>query len=243
MSNKRPLILWSGGLDSSWLVYQELLKGDVDYISINAGQDGNKRRAEFRAREAMKAWFATQKLGSLRELSYPEFELNMTATKHLTWSQTIPWLVAAVQVVDVERHSKVMMGYVLGDEVISVLDQFQLAWDGMQGVCKHSKVPLEFPLTMISKFRILSQIPRGLYQHVWYCELPIREDVDDFPQYTPCNACIACYTHKTELYRYALRNPVPEGEQPRAIGTWDLHCPDDAPAPPTPFEEKETCVG
>lgn len=226
MSNKRPLILWSGGLDSSWLVYQELLKGDVDVVSVLGGQCHIKTRAERQARERILAYFRTQTHYRVRELHYPLEPLNLSSMPNRSWSQTVPWMIGALSVVDHTKHSAVMMGYVMGDEVLSIIPAFHNAWDGLQAVSKFGKVPLEFPLAMVSKRHILEKIPQGLLERVWYCELPEKTlDENENPIYNICNNCPACITHKTEHYRFSLYYPVLDGQEPRLPGTADLRDP------------------
>lgn len=204
MSGKRPLMLWSGGLDSTWMLWQALQKGDVDYVTVDGGQCRHKRRAEAHARSRALKWMRARTQFSVRELAC-HVKLHLAEMPALTWSQTVPWLVGALSVVDPKKHSSLEIGYVMGDEVSCVHDTLKRTWEGLQQVSKHGDpVPLNFPLTWVTKRRILEAIPKGLYDCIWYCELPQLHTDPRVPMRVPCECCTACITHKTELYRFGL---------------------------------------
>lgn len=204
MSDKVPLLLWSGGLDSTWMLWQAVQKGDVDYVTVNGGQCRNKRVSEEYARIRALKWMRARTSNTIREIKC-HVELRLAEMPALTWSQTVPWLVGALSVIDPKRHSSLEIGYVMGDEVGCILDTLKSAWDGLWKVSKQGDtVSLNFPLTMISKRRILENIPRGLYDCIWYCELPQQHDDPRVLMRVPCDGCAACITHKTELYRFEL---------------------------------------
>jgi hypothetical protein len=215
MSEKHPLVLWSGGLDSTWMLWEAVQKGDVDYVTVNGGQCRNKRVSEEHARSRALKWMRARTSNTIREIKC-HVELRLAEMPALTWSQTVPWLVGALSVVDHKRHSSLEIGYVMGDEVACILDVLKTTWEGLQLVSKHEVVPLNFPLTMISKRRILENIPRGLYDCIWYCELPQLHDDPRVLMRVPCDRCAACITHKTELYRFELHHQLG-----RELGRYD----------------------
>lgn len=204
MSDKRPLMLWSGGLDSTWMLWQALQKGDVDFVTVDGGQCRNKQRSERHARSRAMRWMHARTKYRAREIE-SQVKLHLAEMPALTWSQPVPWLIGALSVIDPKRHSSLEVGYVMGDEVNAVFEALKRTWEGLQQISKHGDtVPLNFPLGWTSKRRILENIPKGLYDCIWYCELPKKHDDPRVLLRVPCERCVACITHKTELYRYSL---------------------------------------
>ncbi|MNQ21284.1 hypothetical protein D3C85_343960 [compost metagenome] len=218
MSNKRPLVLFSGGLDSTFNMLRHTLEGvSVDYVYIDGGQGKNKVNSEEATIDRILTALhehARRKEKSVyhRFSTHPLSKVNFCNTPSAGWRQPIPWLVSALEVVDPEKHSVVEVSYVQGDEIISRIPELKAAWAAMWAITKIGElVPLEFPLKDISKQAILCQMPAELYHLTWVCELPIMQT---FAWPKSCieygrshNArCRACETRLVELYRFELRN-------------------------------------
>lgn len=239
MSNKKPLLLWSGGLDSTWMLWQELQKGDVDYVTINGGQCANKQVAETHARERALKWMHARTKYCARSIDC-NIQIRLADMPALTWSQPVPWLVGALSVVDYKRHSSLQIGYVMGDEVALIHGTLKKTWECLQQISKQGDpVPLEFPLEMTSKLRILDAMPKGLYDCIWYCELPAKHEDPRVLMRVPCERCAACITHLTELYRYTLRfkdgreigraDPAPLRDKDSGPSGWSYEKPRSTP--------------
>lgn len=218
MSNKRPLVLFSGGLDSTFNMLRHTIEGEsVEYVYIDGGQGKNKIESEMatigRILTALHEHARRkEKSVSLREVGSSLSKVNFCNTPSAGWRQPIPWLVSALEVVDPAKHSAVEVSYVQGDEIISRIPELKAAWAAMWSVAKVGElVPLEFPLKDTSKQAILCQMPKELYDLTWVCELPIMQT---FAWPKSCieygrshNArCRACETRLVELYRFELRN-------------------------------------
>lgn len=193
--NKRPLVLWSGGLDSTFLMWHLLQTSDVDYTYIVGGQRLAKQDREDQARKAALKYFHEHAPFKANYVD-PKVEANISNMGQLTWSQPALWLIGALGAVDHTQHSSVQAAYVLGDEILAMQEFLQQTWYGLQGLSKQGMVPLYLPLRMMSKYYILNMIPKALYDCVWYCETP---DDDE-----PCGRCMSCITHLVELHRLTL---------------------------------------
>lgn len=218
MADKRPLVLFSGGLDSTYNMLLHTLDGvSVDYVYINGGQGQRKVDAEEatidRILQALHEHARRkEKVIRHRFSTHPLSKVNFCNTPSAGWRQPIPWLVSALEVVDPEKHSVVEVSYVQGDEIISRIPELKAAWAAMWAVTKSGDfVPLEFPLKDTSKQAILCQMPEELYKLTWVCETPIMRTFA-WPQ--SCieygrgsgARCRACETRLVELYRFELRN-------------------------------------
>ena len=215
---KRPLVLFSGGLDSTYRMWQHTKAGTkVDYLYILGGQGEIKALVEQAAVARIIDWLYTNH-GDERvhhakaNVAYSVVRFGNSPS--VAWAQAIPWLVSALERVDPKFHSVVEISYVMGDEILSQIDNFKAAWKAMWSIAKNGEfVPLEFPLIMTSKQTILKEMPPKLYDLTWVCEKP---NTDVFDGVKACIAverqlrslCHACETRLTERYRYQLRNGI-----------------------------------
>lgn len=208
--NKRPLLLFSGGLDSTYLLWSTLSedKQAVDLIYINGNQGRHKTAAELKARGLIIDWLKENvpDCPPIYELSVRS-KIDMSREQN-TFKQALPWFVGAMEVVDPDTHTQVNIAYVSGDQISSMLDNLSYSWNYMWPVCKGSSlVPLNFPLRHFTKAIILDRIPKELYKLTWVCETPTADTHDlqtDTYTYVACNKCAACTTRKVESYRYTL---------------------------------------
>lgn len=203
----RILMLFSGGLDSTWLLYNRVKEGHaVDTFYAKGGQSQYKKECEKERRELIKAWIEQHapedKPAKITEVLPGQVEVQFGAAKHGAWRQAISWLVSALEVVDHTKHDCVEIGYVMGDEICQHFHDIQDAW---RSLWKFSKlgdpIPLEFPLKITSKYSILLGMPGELYKLTWVCELPqLDEGV-----LKPCGTCHACITRAVEEHRFFLK--------------------------------------
>lgn len=193
-----PLVLFSGGLDSTYLLSQLLMETEVEVLYVRGPQGHDKERMEDLARSNILDWMAEHRPYRVREINSFRLPIGMVTNDDVAFQQVLPWLYAALCTVNGKRHSKVVISYVLGDQISQELGNLQAAWTSLVAATHHRGAPLEFPLSYVSKQTILEELPESLYEHVWYCELP-----DDG---LPCGKCPACITHESELHKRALKN-------------------------------------
>ena len=221
MATKRPLVLFSGGLDSTFLLYDHLKKErSVEYTYIEGGQCKYKIGAEKETRNRIHRWLMNSiPEGAnylIRECSPGNYEMrdfSFGGARDVSWSQPIAWIIGAMMKADPERHSCVEVAYVIGDEALQLIESMEAAWNALWKICKQGEVvPLKFPLRVMSKTKILEQMPGELYALTWVCETPEFNHLDGS---TPCGRCRACETRLVEEYRYKLRNGRELSEQHR----------------------------
>jgi 7-cyano-7-deazaguanine synthase in queuosine biosynthesis len=218
VANKRPLVLFSGGLDSTFNMLLHTLEGEsVDYVYIDGGQGKSKVESEQATIDRILTALHEHARRKEKDVwhrfgGHPLSKVNFCNTPSAGWRQPIPWLVSALEVVDPEKHSAVEVSYVQGDEIISRIPELQAAWAAMWSITKVGElVPLKFPLKDVSKQGILCQMPEDLYKLTWVCETP---SLQTFAWPKTCldlershnGRCRACETRLVELYRFELRN-------------------------------------
>jgi 7-cyano-7-deazaguanine synthase in queuosine biosynthesis len=198
-----PLVLLSGGLDSTFLAFKLLKETNIDILYIEGRQDPNKVKAEIKALDTI-----VSTLNANSEFKIVNCFLAKTVDlgfNRMLFSQPSYWLFSTLHAYSEKIHSKVCMSYVVGDGISSMLPYLKTAWDNLSFALKHKPIPLEFPLQLYSKTEILNSLPKEYVEHTWSCELPIvDETIENVPKFTPCQKCTACITRKVEEFRISL---------------------------------------
>jgi hypothetical protein len=212
MKEKISFVLWSGGLDSSYLV-QKLLDEDKDktvwtgYVKLINNQD--KTIQEDRARNAMIPIFQ-KKYGSRFKDFGTICEMAVNMNNH--WSPLIQmpiWFNALIASTPPETD-EVCLGYVMNDCAISYLEDIKALFRTFSKRISSKPFPkVVFPLSKMIKEDICYGIDKELKSHVVWCEMPrikykketVRENpepnmiYDDSPvieSITPCGHCVSC---------------------------------------------------
>jgi 7-cyano-7-deazaguanine synthase in queuosine biosynthesis len=202
---KRALVLFSGGMDSTYLMWQMAEQGlQVDYIYADGAQGSAKSSVEEdsrgdiidRIKEYWPGWYPH---GGGRVLS----KVNLSQTPKAKWRQALPWMVAAMEIVDPDVHSSVNIGYCADDDTLQEKYSMIEAWNAMWKFTKKGDVvPLEFPLQLTHKFNMMRDLPPEIYAATWICELPITNARKGA---TACGRCEPCMTREVEKFRFKLR--------------------------------------
>lgn len=201
MSDKCPLLLFSGGLDSTFMLQAALQETDVDTLYVDAGQHVQKVQAEQLAQTAILAWLYRR--GSEGTAIAPHrvryaFEYtakNLSSAPGIMSTQAPSWLIAAMYHFDPNLHSEVQIAYVMGDDALIYRHEMAAAWANLCLVSKGVAVPLVFPYMGWRKKNFLQRMPADLVDLVWVCELPEWEG----KTITPCHRCPACKRHAREM--------------------------------------------
>lgn len=217
---KIPLILFSGGLDSTYLLQQELEKGPVEVLYVEGRQSPIKVLAEKRARakiiRALENITGNDVVGDHCVKMIPEVQMSGygVGSRDFDWKfeQPYQWLMGAIHIADGRRHSALMIAYVAGDQISSDLPKVKEAWNAMVSFSKCTEIPLEFPTVYVQKRDIINRIKASAYRHHWVCELPtVIHDEEKLSksrhlrgkeQYEACGQCAACLTKKATVSIY-----------------------------------------
>lgn len=214
---KHPLILFSGGNDSTFLLYETLTNTDAHVLYVEGNQNSDKVRAELKAREAIKEWLNENTLH--RVLSDTKYINSVYASditygnergtdvfNAVTLAQPVSWLMSALYHYNPVIHSCVQLAYLCGDDIAASLTTLQYAWDHLCFSVKQQSVPIQFPLKNYRKSYILENLPKELANLTWVCELPVPKENSDSKEQEliPCGRCIACTNLKIEEYRKTL---------------------------------------
>lgn len=209
MSEKIPLIFFSGGLDSTAMLWMALMDSDVDIVYADGSQGRMKMHAEKLAQAKILDYMETHAEHKVRkqytiDAIGPRNDNNrlMGAVK-LRGPQQPAWFIAAWYLVDPTRHSKVCMGVVRGDSSAHICHLYSQAWLPFLVASKNGvpadMPPLEFPLLEYTKQSFIHGLPEDLQALIWTCETPKYES----PNVVACGNCTPCRTLAAAKDEYA----------------------------------------
>jgi 7-cyano-7-deazaguanine synthase in queuosine biosynthesis len=217
VEKKVPLVLLSGGLDSTYALYLEMVKGDCDVLYVETNVADHKLKAEKLVRENLIS--IIEKLTGNHVLQKHTVNVKETYQYGIVdsaFQQPIMWLTGAMVKVCPRRHNKVVIAYVAGDQILAELANVNLAWQALGAITKKSEVPpLEFPLRYHTKLLLLEDMPQDLVGKTWTCETPRNHiDGDGNVVYDECGFCIPCLTQygALQVYEKKHRKPYKTGE-------------------------------
>lgn len=205
MSKKIPLLLFSGGLDSSYSLLSLLTVSDVDILIVKSEVIGDlKNRAEDIAQKKVIDYCNNLfENGSYRYRIRKTFTVTNVGETYNSYDrlgQPALWLDAAMRVVNEEYHSCLVMSYCAGDSILPFLDRLQKWWVNMYSVRRglwSGKIPkLVFPLCVFPKKEMINKLIETSHFEVldliWTCEKPVEKKRRNKLHVTPCGKCIPC---------------------------------------------------
>lgn len=206
---KKVAVLFSGGLDSTYLVWKNLTEGNTVqpiYIEIENNKD--------------KSIIEKNRTKLLREKFAEDFNTNCTlirevenvATIHVSscfndlhFKQVPIWLFGILysQCIGVDE---IQIGYVCNDDAIPYLADIQKIYKSYASVTS-TLLPLRFPITKKKKYEMADELPSKYRDLIYSCECPkiIGSPDADFVEYEPCCECVPC-SHIIESDYYGLRH-------------------------------------
>lgn len=207
MTAKRPLIFFSGGLDSTYLLWHRLNNdGNVDIVYADGNQSSVKRHAELLAREKIidlietTAPYRVINRYSIKALGWEAYEASNPVALKLPqsnlWEQPLAWFQQAMQVMDESIHSCVEIGVVLGDQVGRCTYDLSEAWRLLTRAImpnNYNPPPLTYPISHMSKMSIMQALPEPILKAIWYCEMPLWKK----QKAVACGKCLPCLTHRS----------------------------------------------
>lgn len=199
---RAPLLLFSGGLDSTYLLYDLLQRSPVDVLYCDGGQHPLKILAERIARkkiiEAIEALGAPFKVRN----QYTADRFSLSQNPSVLFQQPPAWIFGALSQIEADKHSSLEVGYVSGDCALTYRHEMTRAWEALNEMCLSEKIPLRMPLMRHTKGEVLSALPSELRALVWVCETPQLEEGGESPNVEPCGHCLPCERWEYEQLRF-----------------------------------------
>jgi len=196
---KKILVSFSGGLDSTYLIYKNLKKGhQVTGVYITIENNIDKVKME------------TQQINKLQKLFEEEFpnlftlkmgmKVDAPTSGDLILKQILIWLFSLLYQ-DSSNYDEVQIGAVMNDDMVSYLNDINKTWKSFKFLNpKHPN--LKFPLSKTSKYVIVESLPEKYKSLVVHCEEPIiSKDSKSFKQ---CGKCEPCKRYKYNIDSWGI---------------------------------------
>lgn len=215
-------VLWSGGLDSTFLIWHLLKLGHaVDAYYVKILNNPLKTKCEEKAIDSIVPLFTNQFFNKFTFMQRELFSitLNYSASRPesscpqlLTWIYAIPMMInnSASKnntYYDTDPKCIAALGYVKNDCALSYLDDIRNCLNAMTGITFYDMNKIEFPIIKWSKDDIITALlqddfGKHLILKTWTCEMPWKQetDIDLFGVKTEkiveCGDCDPCKRRK-----------------------------------------------
>lgn len=190
MSKKNVYVLWSGGMDSTYLI-QKLLT-ENDNVNVTTGyvevmNNVNKTKNELKAIKKLLP-ILTSKYGDRFSHMGIVYKTDVICPSMRFGLEQMPlWISALVSTTPVETDL-LCLGYVMCDCAISYLKELQDLIKAYNKISDIKLPKLTFPISKYPKWMILEKLDKQLKPHVVWCENPVEVD----NELKPCKRCEAC---------------------------------------------------
>jgi len=203
MVQKSVSILFSGGLDSTYLVYSLLKDPNISSIKlIYVEIQNNVEKIKVEKIQLPKIISLLKKYDENNKIVDAEnikgenvyYTVHYTCyinceSNNLDFKQLPLWIQASLYAVTDEIY----IGYVQNDDAISYLKDFKKIWKSYKSI--NSSLPkLKFPLYKTSKEYIIENLPIDLFEEVFSCEQPIINKKEK--TFIDCGCCVPCKKNK-----------------------------------------------
>ena len=190
--NKRVGILFSGGLDSTYLVWKNLADGnEVVPIYIEIINNEAKSKLEKNRIELLWGMFREEFKFKIQNIVYA-LKMDINAYDNLSFKQVPVWLSGLVYS---QNHgvNELQIGYVGGDDALGYLSEIKKIYKSYRYICNKPLKKLVFPLKRANKYDMLEELPEKYHQWIVSCEAPrLDKEDDEVIDYTPCGHCPTC---------------------------------------------------
>lgn len=179
--------LWSGGLDSTYMVNKFLEEGHTvvtGHVYLENNIHSMLREAD--AREPMAKYF---------QKKFPDTFVNMGklySIDAMIHNDTIPlkqaflWMMSYLTLPNYSyrKIDKFALGYVMNDDALSYLDELRNIFKTLNDFAE-SEIELIFPIIKCHKMVMYNELPDILRNNITWCDK--NEEILD-----PCGSCVSC---------------------------------------------------
>lgn len=198
---KKVLIPFSGGLDSTYLVWKNLKEGnDVTIVYFEIENNAEKVKLEKIHRAKIITLF--QKEFGHGSLHIPHLEYKILASgiiNNYSLIQVPIWMLGAFMGSN-HTYDEIQMGYVMNDDALSYLDEIRTLFNAYQPFSNDPLPKITFPIIRKHKTEMLRELPEIYLKYVYSCENPnITKDNKEEIEYHYCGQCVPCQKYKEKL--------------------------------------------
>lgn len=211
IQDKVPLVIFSGGLDSTRVLDHALgLYENVDVLTIELIGQINKISREKKAVTKILDIFRSKRelspttYGKVRNYDTSRVNGYRPVDGGMALNQAPGWLAEALHHCRRDT-SEVMMGYVKGDDQSLLFSDMRMAWEHLLNTCGQNLTTsirpiLTSPFLFWSKEEILTIPGMEAFAHVSWCE--------SLDTGTDCGQCKSCHRMMAALNNWKLIHPA-----------------------------------
>lgn len=200
---KKVGVLFSGGLDSTYLVWKNLKDGNtVVPIYIEIGNNKVKTVLEKNRIELLHKIFVKQfnnadkpySENPLKDIQYA-LTVDVCVNEESLYFRQVPvWLLGILFCQSLEVN-EIQIGYIGNDDAISYLNDIQKIYKSYRLISENLK-PLTFPIFKKRKWELAEVLPSEYLELIVSCEnaIIIGSETAEIVEYEPCCNCGPCRT-------------------------------------------------
>ena len=195
MAESRALLMLSGGIDSTYCMYQALTAGRslaVHHIHL-VNREG-RSDAERRAVSQILRWFRRK---GLTNFTYTESTFDYGTVRHIAKDYAVYSLMIGILLQDPRyrdiksfihpRHSDAF-NLRKGQTFESASRRANSVLTGVSKLVANREIGMELPIVGMTKKQVIEACPPDLLRLTWYCRRPRKSG----SVFYPCNSCFTC---------------------------------------------------
>lgn len=186
MRNKKPLVLFTGGMDSAVILANTLKSTNCDVLYVRNNKPDSAIQKEVEAQTAIIKVLSTQAFQI--EESYDLVVGDLRDEGDIELTNIAKTLYAALTVVDSYQHSRLIIGGVKGDRIVKEYKHIAEMWRTMVRLSKWQSIILEMPLQNRSKRDVMEMLAPDLVPFTWSCTNPVNKQ----GKIITCGHCQSC---------------------------------------------------
>lgn len=197
MKKKKVYILFSGGLDSTYLVWKNLKDGNtVKPIYIDLLNNSDKSKIEKQQTNVLYYEFKKE-FGKLIEPIDIVASVSIQKSWGVSFPQPFLWT-TLIPFINSSSYDEIQIGYVINDDAISFLSEIKKLYKASQPFLHEKLIPLKFPIIKEYKGTIIRELPIQYVKYITSCEAP---NIKNFSMringmkcmfFSPCKHCVSC---------------------------------------------------
>ena len=210
--SKKIGVLFSSGLDSTYLVWNNLKKGNEVYpIYFEIKNNQDKPILEKNRVSVLHTKFFEEFKNLIHPPKYVISVDVMDINTRLHLVQAPIWILGLL-FSQIENIDEIQIGYVMNDDAISYIDDIKKAYNSYKTL-SDNLIPISFPLRKTKKEEIVENLPEKYRELTITCEEPrIKGNPNaEILEYHACGYCVACkrqintgiYNHFNEAFKKA----------------------------------------